>query len=347
RSLESLPLSDADQQEIGRLIRIAAGDARRSSHAFSLELGFGATTNANDWPTADRVTRGNGETLPAPVSVYGGSRAYSDTRAHLRLGLDGTFRFDAIDTSAFYAVTVAATRPDRTVESEGQTVSVSTGIRHHLDATVLSLGLGHSRADRVNTYGADALPVTTDVAARSVFARVDTRLRGDHLLAYRISRGREDHSGLPDADNSDADRTTHRLTWHAPIGADAFTAVRVTRSRSRARLSTVPARRVSDRDRTAVAVSWGTRLGDAQRVEVGGSLGVTTFPRQRIADSKREDRERTLSLLYGHQLGGISDHLAGWEMVLETAYRDTESNQSLAEVNEITGMLTLKREWAF
>ncbi len=355
RILETLGLSDADRAEVRRLIRIAEGDSGRLSQTAFLELGLGFTDNANNWPAKGKATnpRDGRELTTITPSVYGGSKAYSDTTSHVRLGTSGTLRLDKSGaTSGFYALVLSGTRASRTVESQGRTTSVSTGIRHRLGRVTASFRLSFLNADRVNRYGELNFPVTTDVISRSASAGLDYRLGGRGLLGYRISRGRQDHSGLREADNSDAEVLSHGLTWYSRIGSGSFYAVRAIRAKSQARLSTVAAARAaSDQDRTALSVIYGAELSDAQRLELGASFRVTAFPSRMIAGSgERKDNTRSISALYAHDLGelpGVGDHLDGWEIQLGAAYRTTSSNQLLAEVNKTTGRLTLRREWSF
>lgn len=355
RILETLGLSDADRDEVRGLIRIAEGDGGRFSQTAFLELGLGFTDNANNWPAAGKATnpRDGRELTTIPPSVYGGSRAYSDTTRHVRLGTSGTLRLDERGaTRVFYALALSGTRASRTVESQGRTTSVSTGIRHRVGRVIASFKLALLRADRVNTYGEFNLPVTTDVVARSASAGLDYRLGGRSLLGYRVSHGRQDHSGLREADNSDAEVLTHGLTWYSRIGSGSFYAVRAIQAKSQARLSEVAAARAaSDKDRTELSVTYGTELSDAQRLELGASYRVTAFPSRMIAGSgERKDKTRLMSALYAYDLGELprfGDHLDGWEIQLGAAYRTTSSNQLLAEVRKRTGRLTLRREWSF
>ena len=355
RILGTLGLSDADRAEVRRLIRIAEGDGGRLSQTAFLELGLGFTNNANNWPAKGKATNpadGRELTTITP-SVYGGSKAYSDTTSHVRLGTRGTLRLDDSGaTSGFYALTLSGTRASRTVESQGRTTSVSTGIGHRLGRVTASFRLSFLHADRVNTYGEFNFPVTTDVISRSASAGLGYRLGRNGLLGYRVSRGRQDHSGLRVADNSDADVLTHGLTWYSRVGSGSFYAIRAIRAKSQARLSTVAAARAaSDRDRTALSVTYGAKLSDAQRLELGASYSVTAFPSRMIAGSgERKDKTRLISGLYALDLGelpGLRDYLDGWEVQLGAAYRTTSSNQLLAEVRKTTGRLTLRRQWSF
>ncbi len=355
RILETLGLSDADRAEVRRLIRIAEGDGGRLSQTVFLELGLGFTNNANNWPAAGKATnpRDGRELTTIPASIYGGSKAYSDTTSHVRLGTRGTLRLDESGaTSGFYALVLSGTRASRTVESQGRTSLLSTGIRHRLGRVIASFKLDFLHADRVNTYGELNFPVTTDVVARSASAGLDYRLGGASLLGYRVSRGRQNHYRLRGADNLDADVLTHGLAWYSRFGSGSFYAVRAIRAKSQARLSAVAAARAaSDKNRTALSATYGAKLSDAQRLELGASYSVTAFPSRIIAGSgERKDKTRLISGLYALDLGelpGVGDHLDGWEVQLGAAYRTTSSNQLLAEVNKTTGRLTLRREWSF
>ncbi len=351
RIMESLGLSDADRAEVRQLIRFAEGDTRRLSSIAFLELGLGFTDNANSWPDAGKATV-DGQEFTYPASVYGGSKAYSDTTAHGRLGLSGVLRLDQRNaTRAFYALTLSGARASRTVESEGRTTSASAGIRHSLGKVTASFRINLSDTDRVNTYGERNLPVTTDMVSRSASVGLGYRLGSDGLLGYSLGYGRRDHSGIRDADNSDADVMTHGLSWQSRIAGDSFYVVRATHARARARLSADPARSASDKDITAFSVTYGTELSDAQRLELEASFRLTAFPQQMIAGSReRRDKARFISVSYTHDLGeltGFRDHLDGWEVQVGASYQTTSSNQLLAEVSKTTGRLTLRREWLF
>lgn len=141
--LETLGLSDADRAEVRRLIRIAESDGRRLSQTAFLELGLGFTDNANNWPVTGKATNPrDGWELTIPASVYGGSKAYSDTTSHVRLGTSGTLRLDESGaTSGFHSLVLSGTKASRTVESQGRTKSVSTGIRHRLGRVIASFRL--------------------------------------------------------------------------------------------------------------------------------------------------------------------------------------------------------------
>ena len=106
RTLKSLGVSKSDQAEIDRLIRIAVRDDKRLSETVFLELGLGYTDNANNWPTAGKATNlDDGSDIIIPASVYGGSRAYSDTTARVRFGVNGTYRLSEHGgTLAYYAL---------------------------------------------------------------------------------------------------------------------------------------------------------------------------------------------------------------------------------------------------
>ncbi len=350
RTLESLGVSEADQAEIDQLIKIALRDDKRLSGTVFLEWGLGYTDNANNWPTAGKSTNPfDGSVLTPSASIYGGSRAYSDTTVRIRFGANGTYRLSEHGrTLAYYALMLSRVAARQTVESEGRTLSVSTGMRHRMGRAAVTFGLNYSNADRVNRYGTLRLPVTTDTVDRSVSVGLDFRVGSVGLLAYNVSLGEHDHSGLDQADLSDADSTVHRVTWQSPIGGDSYYIVRAYRAQSRAQLSVDQARRISDKDRTRLSATYGTALGDHKRLELAASYGVTEFPRQVIGGSgERKDREHMISALYAHDLQDFSDRLEGWEVGLKVAYRTTDSNQLLAEVKETTGTLTLKHEWSF
>jgi hypothetical protein len=349
--MTKLGLSSADRAKADALLAKIDGGPERFKGRVTLKLAMGYADNVNAWPKKGSTTISGIElALPDPVNqkfdpvsdritegtgIFSGTYALNERRdLKAKIGFTGKLK-DGADT----------------VNADQKYYVGNLGVqKHFVSGAIVEAGISRAYLNRVNRH--KNMDVNTDVGIMKYSVEASTKLARDMRLGYRYDYSTNDNKNRSSADLSDSKTHSNKIYLGAPVHERLYLRGSLSTARTRSNQESTVARsieegkkRVNKNSRSASLLAF-VMLPYDQRIIGTATYRLAKYKQQFVNVGKnRRDKTFIYSLGYSIDGGQFLPELAQLRFGFDVTQSRTSSNQSSAEINSKSYMLSASRSF--